>query len=135
MSTAVKKFVFGPFMENTYVLHDETKECVIVDPGCFDRNENEELKSFIEENDLRPVRMLLTHSHLDHIMGCQFVHKTWGLIPEVHFKDEIVYRSFESSCIIFQIHGAPTPPEPKYSIREGEDIEFGNTRLKVHFVP
>lgn len=135
MSTQVKKFVFGPFQENTYVVYDSSKECVIIDPGCFTTDDENELKMFIENNELKPVRVLLTHSHIDHIFGTEFTYKTWGLLPEVHPKDEFVYNSFQASVIIFQLSTAPTPPEPKYTLKEGEDISFGNTRFKVHFVP
>ena len=64
---SVKKFTFNPFMENTYVLFDETKECVIIDPGCFSVEEEEELSDFIDKNTLNPVMLWHTHSHLDHI--------------------------------------------------------------------
>ena len=35
----VKSFTFNPFQENTYVLYDETKECVIIDSGCYEKEE------------------------------------------------------------------------------------------------
>ena len=57
----VAKFTFNPFQENTYVLHDETKECIIIDPGCFTQNEKDQLVKFIEDNQLKPVRLINTH--------------------------------------------------------------------------
>ncbi len=51
----IKSFTFNPFQENTYIAYDETKECIIVDPGCYDDNENTILKSFIEKEGLKPV--------------------------------------------------------------------------------
>ena len=44
----VKSFVFNPFMENTYVLYDDTKEAVIIDPGCYEGYEKEQLNDFIK---------------------------------------------------------------------------------------
>ena len=46
----VKSFVFNPFMENTYVLYDETKEAIIIDPGCYEQHEKADLSDFIEKN-------------------------------------------------------------------------------------
>jgi len=63
----VAKFTFNPFQENTYILHDETKECIIIDPGCFTPTEKDQLVGFIEKNNLNPVRLINTHCHLDHI--------------------------------------------------------------------
>ncbi|MBD79725.1 MAG: MBL fold hydrolase [Crocinitomicaceae bacterium] len=135
MGTRIKTFVFGPFMENTSVVYDDTKECVIIDPGCFDEYENEELKSFIENEGLTPVMLLQTHTHLDHVFGVPFVSKTWGLIPQVHPLDKRVYDSFEMSCMTFGIKPKSTLPEPHYVLKAGEDIIFGNTTLKVHHIP
>ena len=57
--TLVAKFTFNPFQENTYVLYDDTKECIIIDPGCYDEDEKLELVSFIEQKKLKPVRFSL----------------------------------------------------------------------------
>ena len=65
----IKSFVFSPFQENTYVLYDETKECVIVDPGCYQDFEKQELKQFISQESLVPKLLLNTHCHIDHVFG------------------------------------------------------------------
>ena len=43
----IKSFTFNPFMENTYVLSDSTSEAVIIDPGCYNKMEEEELVEYI----------------------------------------------------------------------------------------
>ena len=70
---SIKSFTFNPFQENTYIAFDESKECIIVDPGCYDEKENTILKNFIEQNNLKPVALVNTHCHLDHIFGNNFV--------------------------------------------------------------
>ena len=75
----VKKFVFNPFMENTYILFDETKECVIIDPGCYSEQEEKMIEDFIQENELKPVKLLHTHSHLDHVFGSGFLAEKYDL--------------------------------------------------------
>ena len=84
---SIKSFTFNPFQENTYIAYDETKECIIVDPGCYDENENSILKSFIEQENLKPVALVNTHCHLDHIFGNKFVADTYNLSPVMHKLD------------------------------------------------
>lgn len=68
-------FTFNPLEENTYILYDKTGECVIIDPGCCDKAEEQELSSFIKDNQLTPVKLLNTHCHIDHVLGNAFVKK------------------------------------------------------------
>ena len=83
----IKRFVFNPFQENTFVLYDESKECVIIDPGCYEKEEEVELENFISENGLKPVALLNTHCHIDHILGNQFVADKWEVELQMHKKD------------------------------------------------
>ena len=69
-------FTFNPFSENSYIVYDETKECVIIDPGCYDDQEWKALKGFITEQELKPVRLLNTHCHIDHVFGNHLVLRT-----------------------------------------------------------
>ncbi len=82
----IKKFTFNPFQENTYVLH-AAGEGIIIDPGCSDKNEQRELETWLADNIVRPTRVLLTHAHIDHVMGCAWLKERYGLLPEVHRKD------------------------------------------------
>jgi len=71
----IKDFEFNPFQEKTYILYDETGDCVLVDPGCSNKEEEALLASFIVEKNLKPVRNLLTHGHVDHVCGSGFLLK------------------------------------------------------------
>lgn len=135
MSTQVKSFVFSPFQENTYVLFDATKECVIIDPGCYDKREEEELKSWINANGLVPKILLNTHSHLDHVFGNGFVAAEWGLTPQVHPLDQPIYEQFELTCKMYGLNSRRALPNPEYSLDPGRQITFGTTTLDIHFVP
>ena len=64
----VVHLTFNPFQENTFLVYDETGECVIFDPGCSTPQEEAALKSKIEELSLTPVRLINTHCHLDHVL-------------------------------------------------------------------
>ncbi|MDP4281497.1 MAG: MBL fold metallo-hydrolase, partial [Bacteroidota bacterium] len=71
--TQIRNFVFNTFMVNTWVIYDDSLECTIVDPGCYEEREKQELKEFIEDKGLKPVRLINTHCHIDHILGNAFV--------------------------------------------------------------
>jgi glyoxylase-like metal-dependent hydrolase (beta-lactamase superfamily II) len=130
----VKKFTFNPVEVNTYLLWDETLECVIVDPGCSNPTEELKLKDFIESNKLQPVRLLNTHGHFDHVMGNEFVEHTWGLKSEIHQEDLFFIENASTSSARFGI-SMENPPLPGRYIEEGELISFGSTKLQVIFVP
>ena len=130
----VKKFSFNPFQVNTYVLSDESKECVIIDPGCSDGVESLQLMDYIKEEGLKPVRVLLTHTHIDHVMGCNMVEELTGLGPELH---EAGMVFLDHSTQTAETYGLSLDknPVPKAFIREGEDITFGNSKLEVLYTP
>lgn len=130
----VLNFTFNPFSENTFVLHDETNECVIVDPGCYDPQEKRHLQETIQQKGLKPVKLLNTHCHLDHIMGNKFVFDTWGLAPWYHREEEKVLRSVFNRGTEFGLTIEPSPPPAGY-LAEGDSVTFGNTTLEVIFTP
>ena len=130
----IEKFVFSPFSENTYLLYDETSECIIVDPGCYDRQEEKILVEFIQAKKLKPVRQIFTHCHVDHIFGANFIFKTYNLKPEIH-----------KAALPFLVNGheqgrmygfdMAKVVEPGSFIAEGDKIKFGNSELGVVYTP
>lgn len=80
----VKIFSFNPLQENTYILYNEHQNCIIVDPGCYDNREREQLTGFITANGLQPRMLVNTHCHLDHVFGNRFIHETYGLELHIH---------------------------------------------------
>lgn len=128
-------FTFNPFQENTYVLYDETGECAIIDPGCFEGNEKLELDNFIASHQLKPVRLLNTHCHLDHVFGNKWVAERYGLELEIHRGELPVLKAVP---MVSQMYGIPYPepsPMPGKYIAAGDVIEFGNTKLETLFTP
>ena len=83
----IKIFTFNQFFENTFIISDSTNECIIIDPGCYDKNEKQILQDYILSNNLVPTRLINTHCHIYHILGNNFVSKTWDLELEIHQKD------------------------------------------------
>lgn len=130
----VKSYTFNPVQENTYVLYNENKECCIIDPGCYFSEERHQLKTDIEKTGLKPVLLLNTHCHLDHIFGNKFVHDAWGLDLHLHEKEKRVLDAGPASGLRFQL-----PFEnyegPLIFIKGAEDILLGEEKLEVFFTP
>jgi glyoxylase-like metal-dependent hydrolase (beta-lactamase superfamily II) len=131
---SIASFVFSPFAENTYVVWDESSEAVIIDPGCLEDHEQKELKDFIESKSLKPVKLLNTHCHLDHVFGNQFVKQTWGLLPESHEGEQVVLDHASQAAKMYGIPYIPGPDLARHW-NEGDVVEFGQTKLEVLLVP
>ncbi|HFA49489.1 MAG TPA: MBL fold metallo-hydrolase [Bacteroidetes bacterium] len=126
---------FNPFQENTYVLYDGTKECIIIDPGCYENSEKLELDNFIASSNLTPVRLINTHCHIDHVFGNAFVGKRYGLELEIHKGELPVLEACPQVSQFYGIPYAEPSPAPGRFIEEGEVISFGNTKLETIFTP
>jgi glyoxylase-like metal-dependent hydrolase (beta-lactamase superfamily II) len=130
----VKTLVFNPFQVNTYLLFDETGECIIIDPACMDEYEEKQLSEFIEIQKLRIVRLLNTHAHIDHIAGDKFVSEKYKIGLEVHKESLSFIRSAKGHASTFGFDNFETL-EPSAFINEGDIIKFGQSELKVLYTP
>ena len=131
----IKKFTFNPFQENTYVLYDDTKECIIIDPGCYEPHEEQELVDFITEKELNPVKLVSTHSHIDHVLGNKFVMDKFDVNLHLHAKDLATLESVSSYAINYGFMNYKPCKTPTHFLKEGEKLTFGNSELDILFVP
>lgn len=130
----IHHFVFNDFLENTYVLWDETNECVIIDPGCYDPSERSDLEKFIEGKNLKPVLLLNTHCHIDHVLGNKWVKEKYAIDLLIHQKEVVVLNNAESIGKMYGIYVAPSPVPDRF-LSEGEKVTFGNSMLEIFFTP
>lgn len=131
---SIQQFAFNPWAENTYVLYDETGECVVIDPGCHNREEQDALAKFIRETELRPVLLVNTHCHIDHVLGNKFVHDMYGLLPRFHRLEEAVLNAMVPYAASMSMPYDPSPPAESF-LEEGRDIRFGNASLQSLLTP
>ena len=121
-------------MVNTYVLYDESGDCILVDAACYEPEEKSQLMEFIEENHLQPTRNLNTHCHVDHILGNKFIADIYKIFPEYHeasspFLVTAPEIAGSFGYVMDQI------PAPARFLRENEKITLGSSSLEVLYTP
>lgn len=127
-------FSFNPFQENTYVVWDSTLKCAIIDPGCYEGWEKDELANFIQQMGLTPVRLLNTHCHVDHVLGNRFVAERYNLGLEMHKDDLPVLQAVPNYARTFGFETGEMIVPSSY-LKEGDTIVVGELRLSVLLVP
>ena len=130
----VQSFVFNALQENTFVLFDETKECVVIDPGCSNQAENAQLKSFIDKHKLKVKLVLNTHCHVDHVLGNRFAKQTFKINLLIHRLEEPTLRAAEVYAPSYGFHDYQHQSADAF-LEEGDFIVMGNHTLVVLFVP
>ncbi len=132
--TGIIKLTFNPFQENTWILFSEEKECWIIDPGNSNPAEDQQLVDAIEKEGLTPVKLLLTHAHIDHILGLEFIKEKYGLKPFMHKNETPILERSESMAAMFGMSFNGTPEVEGY-IEPGETLTLGAASFELLFTP
>ncbi len=130
----IEKFVVNPLGENSFIVSDETGECIFIDPGFFYDEEHEEVNNYIKTNNLIPVKITNTHCHFDHIMGVEFVRNNFKIPFLAHADDVFWVEKAIDQGKMFGFEMDPVAPVDDFLV-ENEYVEFGNTKLKIIHVP
>ena len=130
----VKAFENNPYQENTYILYDESGECAIVDPGMYTSDEQNIVVRFIKDNNLKPVLLLNTHCHIDHVLGNKFVFEQYGLKPQFHEGELPVLEAVIAYAPAMGFRYDPSPL-PEVLLPETGTVTFGHTTLQLIFAP
>ena len=129
----IQCFTFNPFAENTYVLSN-SGEAIIVDAGMMNSQECDQLDNYLEQQELKLMKSVLTHAHIDHVLGLKYVEEKYGLIPLSHPEGKAVY---ESCPQVSKMYGIPYFPgtDPDYSLDISQSLKLGEEELELRFVP
>lgn len=130
----IKSFIFSPIQENTYILYNEFKQCIIIDPGCYFDEEKETLKNFISQNELTPTLLLNTHCHLDHVFGNKMIAEVFQLTLHIHEKEKAILSFAPTSGLMYNL------PFDNYTgdftlLKEGDKVLLGEDELLVIEAP
>ena len=129
-----KSFYFNELRECCYVAWDETGECVVIDPGFGSDNEFDRLKKYIATENLKPVKILLTHGHFDHILGLEAAWRFWNVPVYFSRLDDIQIKGAPAYCSMLGLNTSPFTGEG-IDVKDGDIIRFGNTELEAIATP
>jgi hydroxyacylglutathione hydrolase len=130
----IEKFIFNDFQVNTFILSDETRECLIVDPGCFTIGEKSNLKKYCRNNKLKPVKIINTHCHIDHILGNAFVSENFNIPTAAHKDDQFLLDGVVEYGQMFGFM-VERPPDINEYIEDNSIVKFGRSELSILHVP
>ncbi len=130
----IATLTFNPYGENTYVLFDQSRQCVVVDAGCLTEKECQTLDAFITKNDLIPILAVNTHGHIDHICGVEFVKRRWNIPFAIHRNEQPILDMVPcyAEAMGFPIKTVPTPD---VDLAETKTITLGDSELQILQVP
>jgi hydroxyacylglutathione hydrolase len=128
-------FTFNGFQENTYLCIDSSKRCIIIDPGCYEAYEREELIDYIESKGLLPLAVVNTHAHIDHVLGVAFVCNYFNVPFYLHDEDLATFDAVKNYAHLYGF-GGYTPYEGKISsLSNLNELQFGDLRFTLFHTP
>ncbi len=130
----VVTFTFNPVQENTYVLANEKRQALIIDPGCYFTAEERTLQNHLEENNFTPVQLLNTHCHFDHVFGNHFVSRQYGLELMIHPNEEPLLQFAPASVAGYGLSFTNYTGSLHY-LNAGDIVRLGDDELKILFTP
>ncbi|WP_273371329.1 MBL fold metallo-hydrolase [Alistipes megaguti] len=125
---------FNPIQENTYLLWDDTSECVVIDAGNSSPREDAALDDFIARHGLKPVLAANTHGHFDHTLGVEHLKQRYGIPFALSSKDRFLVDNAATSGSVFGVRiGAM--PSTNIDLEQQQEIRFGQTLLQILRTP
>ena len=132
----IKQFTFNHFEVNCYLIIDEvSRQCAIVDPACEASFEDSQLTQYIEAEGLQPVRVLLTHAHVDHIAGLRQVCEHYGLPVTMHKDGCKLLRQAEAYGSIMGFAVDNMDDLEVVEINDNVILKVGSIEMECRYVP
>ena len=130
----LQMFTFSPIQENTYLLWNEKGNTLIIDPGCYFTEEQETLQNFIASKQLKPVQLINTHCHLDHVFGNKWVAEKYKLELYIHPNEEKVLKVAPASGLMWGM-SFDNYNGPLHFLNAGDIITLDDDELQVIAAP
>jgi hydroxyacylglutathione hydrolase len=130
----VHSFTFNPFRENTYILSNGNNDCIIFDPGMYTATEEMDFMDYINNHKLKPVQLVNTHCHIDHILGNAWVADQYKLPLQIHAMDQVILERGSQMAAIYGLNYSESI-KPSIFLEEGAKLSLGEDELKILFTP
>ena len=131
----LESFVFNPFGENTYLIYDETKQCVIIDPGCSSPSEEDRLFGFIDSHQLKPLMVINTHGHVDHVVGNNAVKRRYHIPVAAHPDTHYDFTQAKRQAVWLGFQPVGDIDQPDVDLEDDQEIKVGEGVLEVICTP
>jgi len=130
----IKSFTFNTLLENTYLVYDDTKQCIVVDPGCYSQQEKNTVANFIYKNKLQITHLINTHCHIDHVVGNHFIKTTYQVPLSIHSLEK---DNLKLALAFSGNYNMPNyiPCDPDVFLNKKKYITVGNYTLDILFLP
>ena len=123
--------VVGALETNCYLVSSKkTQECAIVDPAA----EANKIFALIAKKELKPIMILNTHGHIDHIGANRDMKEKFDIPLRIHSLDGHMLGQEQQSELGFFLQAKTSPPADSY-FKDGEKIKIGNFSLRVLHTP
>ena len=123
--------IVGAIETNCYIVYDdETKECAVIDPGA----EVEKIIRIIHQKELKPIMIINTHGHVDHVGANKDLLDEYSVPLLIHSADNPMLDQAGQTELSFFLGAKNSPPADKFLV-EGEKVEIGSVQLEIIHTP
>ena len=130
----IQQFTFNAFQTRCCVVWDEDGLCAIIDPGCASASEVSQITGFVSERSLKPICIMLTHAHFDHIYGMSALAKEYEIPVYAHEGE--MFTMEKTNPEVCRCYGLPLPESHPFTyVSEGDEIKVGSLRFRVIETP
>ncbi len=126
----VKTFVFNPFQVNTYLVYNDNHKAILIDPACSNNEEFEQLYTFIKTEDIALTHLILTHAHIDHLLGLNYITSHYNIVPFIHPNEKTLIEMADDQALMFGLIYHKYQGEWQY-IKEKDTIVLGNSIARI----
>ena len=123
--------IVGPLETNCYLIYcEETLECAVMDPGAEPRK----IIQAIAERSLKPVVLIDTHGHVDHVGANKDIIEKYEIPLLMHEADAPMLKSILQSGLGLFLGARNSPPPDKF-LSDGDELKIGTFSLKAIHTP